>query len=289
VHSSVNRFIQTNSSRLVQKTDREFPTLLTSMKTLLTNQSLVVASVLALASLPTQAAFTTFFGEDINNSNTNPLATFPNASAAEASFLSQLIGVGTETFEGQLGSSPLALSFPGAGTATLNGGGGQIISLASENISNGFGRYGVTRDGGAENFWEISAGRAGDFTIAFSDPVAAFGFYGIDIGDFGGGLRLNLVGGGAQLVNVPNTQGSSGSTDGSVLFFGFVNNNPLETVTSIDFLTSTGQGDVFAFDDMTIGSIQQVRTPDGGGTLTLLGSAFAALTLVARGARRGNA
>jgi hypothetical protein len=119
--------------------------------------------------------------------------------------------------------------------------------------------------------------------------VAAFGFYGIDIGDFGGGLRLNLVGGGAQLVNVPNTQGSSGSTDGSVLFFGFVNNNPLETVTSIDFLTSTGQGDVFAFDDMTIGSIQQVRTPDGGGTLTLLGSAFAALTLVARGARRGNA
>jgi hypothetical protein len=222
--------------------------------------------IFALAALlvsgsSTFGSINTYFGEDLNNSASTPLASFPNATAAEATFLSFLTGVGTETFEAQSGGQPLALSFPGAGTATLSGSSGSVIALP-DGTTNGFGRYGVTGDVDSdERYWEVNAGSAGDFTVTFSQPVAAFGFYGIDIGDFGGQLNLQTAGGSNVLLNVPNTQGSSGSTDGSVLFYGFIATTAPETVTSIQFLTSTGQGDVFAFDDMTVGSLQQVTIP----------------------------
>jgi hypothetical protein len=219
---------------------------------------MVVAASAAMVMPSAASAFTVFFGEDVNNSESTPLAAFPNATAAEAAFQSNLFGVGTEDFEGFSSGTgnPLALVFPGAGTATLSGGGGAIASVTA-GTTNGFGRYGTS----GTNYWEVDAGASGDFTISFSAPVAAFGFYGVDIGDFGGQLQLQFDDPASSLLTVNNTIGSSASTGGSVFFYGVIVSNAGEQFSKIQFETSTGQGDVFAFDDMTVGSLQQAAVP----------------------------
>ena len=105
----------------------------------------------------------------------------------------------------------------------------------------------------------LTAGADGNFVVTCLNPVAAFGCYGIDIGDFGGQLTVEQAGGTTQNFTVPNTFGSEGYPDGSVLFWGIIGQNSSETFTSAAFNTTTGEGDVFAFDDMTIGSFEQVN------------------------------
>jgi len=217
---------------------------------------LITLSALTL-SFNANATYLTFFGEDLNSSATIPLVTHAQATAAETSYLSNLVGVGTETFESfATGSTaPLALTFPGAGTATLTGGNGAIASVASGS-TNGFGRYAIS----GTKYWEVSAGAGGNFEINFSGPVAAFGFYGIDIGDFGGQVTVELANGLNSVFNVGNTIGSSASTDGSVLFYGLIGTTAADLFTKVTFNTTTGQGDAFAFDNLTIGSLEQVNT-----------------------------
>ena len=230
--------------------------------------------IVALATLSTAGtiavsspahAYRIFFGEDLNHSGSTPLSSFTNAQTAESNFLSGLVGVGTETFEGFApgSSAPLNLSFPGAGTATLQGNG--TIRSVTPGTTNGVGRYAIS----GSNFWEVDAG--GNFLVNFSQQVAAFGFYGVDIGDFGGQLTLNLAAGGTKQVTVPNTIGSYASTDGSVLYYGLIAETFEEAFTSISFNMSTGEGDYFAFDNMTIGSLEQVKpVPEPASTLGLL-------------------
>lgn len=232
-----------------------------------------------LASIPSAAsAFTVFFGEDLNSSSSTPLASTPNADVAATAFLGNLIGVGTEDFEGFADGTadPLTLVFPGAGSATLSGGNGKINAVASGS-TNGAGRYGTS----GANYWEVAAGGAGNFVVNFSAPVAAFGFYGVDIGDFGGQLQLQLDDTANTLLTVSNTVGSFGSTDGSVLFYGFIASDASEQFTQVEFQTTTGQGDIFAFDDMTVGSIQQTAVPvPAAGVLAAAG--FGLLGLMGR-------
>lgn len=241
------------------------------MKNLVSNLTPPIAKTLALSAflslfvLPMDSAqaYTVFFGEDINSSG-NPIP-FPNSSLARNNFLSNLVGVGTENFESFSPgtSAPLNLDF-GAIEATLSGGEGVIIQSNSRD-----GRFPTS----GSKYWEVSAGGSNNFTINFIAPVAAIGFYGIDIGDFGGQLSLNLVGGGSTTLNVPNTIGSNGSTDGSVLFFGAIASGTSEEFSSVSFLTTTGEGDVFGFDDLTVGTFQQVAVPE---PLTILGAMTAA-------------
>jgi hypothetical protein len=218
------------------------------------------------------------FGEDLNSSSSTPLSSIPNASGAESSFLSQLSGVGTETFESQtIGAGvSLVLTFPGAGTATLTGGNGIVQAVMPGTASAG--RYSIP-SATSSKYWEVTAGGGGNFMINFTTSIAALGFYGIDIGDFGGQLTLSLSNGNSMTVN--NTVGSNGSTDGSVLYFGLIAQNLGEEFTSVSFNTTTGQGDVFSFDNFTIGAPRQVNPMPEPASMALLG-----IGLVGLGAMR---
>lgn len=235
-------------------------------------KTFVAALVAASAVLGSGAqAYSVFFGEDLHNNAFTRIPATPNASAASTSFLANLVGVGTETFEGFANGTPapLVLSFPGAGSATLAGGNGVINTVASG--TNGAGRYPIS----GTNYWEVRAGGAGTFSITFGAAVAAFGFWGVDIGDFGGSLQLLLADGSSTNLIVPNTQGAGGSTDGSVLFYGFIGDSAAEQFTGITF-NLANMSDVFAFDDMTIGSIEQVQRVPEPASLVLLSIALIA-------------
>ena len=219
------------------------------------------------------AAPVVFFGEDIGAGESTVLTSHPNADAARAALFANLVGVGTETFESFLHGDPNpAVSF---GTVTASLGGGEVGSVASGS-TNGFGRYGVS----GTNFWESSS----TTSLTFSAPVAAFGFYGVDVGDFNGQVTLTTVSGSPLVLNVGNTVNSPG---GGVLYFGFYVTNPDELFTGISFGNTASGSDAFAFDDFSIGTLEQVapQVPEPT-SLVLLGGALLGFAARRRGRNR---
>ncbi|CAN0569042.1 unnamed protein product [Laminaria digitata] len=212
-----------------------------------------------------QAGFLTFFGEDLNNSATVPLGAAPNSDTAQSNFLANLTGVGTESFEGfgAGASAPLPIGFGAAGTATLNGTGNIVSQPAGTAFA---GRYATS----GTNFWQMSTSPTAAFDVDLSAATAAFGFYGVDVGDFGDQLEITLNDAANTTFLVPNTAGTNGSTDGSVLFFGFIGTTAADTFTQVTIGSTVG-GEAFAFDDFTIGSLQQVTLVPEPGALAIFG------------------
>lgn len=222
-------------------------------------------------------AYTIFFGEDLGLGEATRLPSTPNADAARDSFLSNLVGVGTETFESFAPGTtpPLAINFIGAGTANLQGDG------SVENVptgTNGVGRYPIS----GNQYFETSSG---NFSVDLTEPIAAFGFYGIDIGDFEGQLTLTLANGGTETLTVPNTILSPG---GSVLYYGIIASDESEVFTQVTFGNTASGVDFFGFDDLTIGSLEQVNVPEPTSMLGILGfGAFGAASLLKRKQLKG--
>lgn len=232
---------------------------------------LAAATALAFA---TPASAQQFFGEDSDGS-ANTRATNVNGLAQEALFLANLEGVRTESFESfSSGSSvPLGLTFPGAGTATLSGSSGSVTH------GTGAGRYPI--DG--LRYFMTSFGGNDPFKVTFLNPIAAFGFYGVDIGDFGSQLSLAFANGGSvtETVLVPHQlrMGAGTMADGDSFFFGYI--NVLKPFTSVTFNGTTSE-DAFGFDRMTIGTAQQVVTVPEPGVFLLLAAGGLGMMMIAR-------
>lgn len=107
---------------------------------------------------------------------------------------------------------------------------------------------------GSTQYWDVGAGDTPTFTVDFSAPVAAFGFFGVDLGDGSGTLRLAFRNGGVTVLDreVPLLQGPE--ADGSVLFFGVIAPSEADRFDQVQFNSTAlpGQGvDYFGFDNLT--------------------------------------
>jgi len=105
--------------------------------------------------------------------------------------------------------------------------------------------------------------------INFNTPIDSFGFYGIDVGDFGATLTITLANGDVKQFKIPPVS-SDGEATGSVMFWGIVaNESPFSSITfGSDMAPITG--DTFAFDDFTIGHIIPLPNAFGLGAMGLV-------------------
>lgn len=237
----------------------------------------ILAALLICAS-SSQATLTIFTGE---NQTPGEMVSGAPLTARNA-FLSNLTGVGTETFESQAvgAEGPLALTFPGSGSTTLGAaliGDGVVFPTPS--TAGRFNTTGATAGPTPGQWWSVE----GNFYLVFDQAISAFGFYGTDIGDFNGQLLIKLTDTNDVVteLEVPHTINGA---DGSLLFWGFIDTS--NSYKRIDF-GNTAQGvDFFGFDDMTIGDARQINPPPNPtpepGMLALLGVAGLAASMARR-------
>lgn len=236
-----------------------------------------IACGLALASAA-QAAPQVLYGHDRGLGEHQPLTDTPNANTARDAFLALVEDAVTEDFEGfrefKGFLTGLSLNFGALGTSSLqstDGNRSMWVDTVTRGTTNTVGRYAIS----GTNYLQVSSSY---FQLSFSSPVSAFGFHGIDIGDFSGRFTLEVI--------RPNGVSTSHSLDdtyrspgGGVLYWGLIDaENPF---SSIRFGNSNSGTDWFGFDDMTIANAKSQAVAEPG-ALGLLGLGVAMLGFMRR-------
>ena len=245
--------------RVPQRTSQPIAELMeTWMKNKITALSI---AVLATASVGSASAYSVDYGFDGNGSSTviPPLTV---STGTQSDFLAKFSGgiAAVENFESQpVGPGPLTLTF-GSGSsrevkATLSGIGGAVVDLATPTD----GRFSVP---GGTKFWSATARPASTVTVSdtfkvvFDADVEGFGFFGVDIGDFGGDLAIDLFdASGIVMKTFPAIASDipAGERNGSVIYYGIKAAGMSEWFRGIQFrMTGTTLEDGFGFDSFTV-------------------------------------
>jgi hypothetical protein len=193
--------------------------------------------------------------------------------------LDRLINVGNEDFESfsLRATGPYALSFPGTAGALTGSldptGEGEILRTLTE------GRFPTS---GRQYMESV------EFGVTFSQPVAAFGFYSTDAGDYGAFLKLDFFLDDVFLWSllVHNTQSQNEETDAALMFLGIVTTTM--TFDRVQFVNVPNVGyprspfDAFGFDDLVVADSEQIEPPPvpepAAAGLVVLASVLYALT-----------
>jgi len=106
--------------------------------------------------------------------------------------------------------------------------------------------------------WEAVADVLSTFSVSFDQDVNGFGFYGTDIGDFDGTLKMDFQNAAGQSLVQKTINALSlpvNARDGNCLFFGAVSNGPTAAnkFRKIVFsLIGNALPDGFGFDRFTV-------------------------------------
>jgi hypothetical protein len=261
------------------------------IKSLALTTAMAIGGTIATGSVMPAMAITfnpLYFGEDINaNGGANAI---PNSLSAATNFLSSsnLISYTTQNFDSVLLPAPSANSTiraltPGMTLTTTDfPGTSSIITTSTEvpqtgNTTFNFSTKGVrfndtdptpifpltTPNPSANGRFAISGTQYyevgnGTFTVTFSNPMAALGFYATDVEDLTG-MVLTFDNDPTKTLTIPRSAGA-GNTNKSALYYGFVAANPSEVFTSVTFGRSVNDSnDKFGLDDLTFATPSQVR------------------------------
>ena len=247
----------------------------------------IVTAMLLVSTASSANAFTVTIGGDIrfnNTQDTSRLPSTPNANAASSNFLSNLIDPLTENFEGFAPGqvSSFSLNLGSAGTATFEGK-GDIKNVPTGTSGDSFFPISGNQFLLIGNRTDLPNVPGSTFnSIAFSNPVAAIGFYATGLKNLFNQtfLEVTLTNGSIQKLIIPNAP--IGTT--SALYFGITAQDQSEQFTQVRFTTDSSRISGLGVDELTIASLDQVKksTPVPE-PFTVLGSFMAAgLGLVLR-------
>lgn len=236
-------------------------------------------------------AFMTGKGESDAPRDADLAALIAQETAFKNLLASGLLSEGFESMgDGSVITNPLTLngvkvSFAGDGSVrTANSAAacdvGDPLNCTPGSTRNG--RYSVLPEQ-TTNFYEAAIVRSGtNFSLSFDQAVAGFSFFGMDLGDFGGVIDLELLnqaGGVAQTIHLNDFISTSATgNQGGALFLGvtsdvstsdfwgvrFVGTLPAAPDTCGPLSTADAcTGDVFAFDRFTVATRSQLASSSG--------------------------
>jgi hypothetical protein len=250
--------------------------------------------------LPAQA-LSLYTGYDANpnatstNSVVLPLASRTNSIAAYNSYKANLGGSGvtTESFETATADKTpidgLVQSLSGV-TATYSytkkTDGSSVGATVQKADANGLTNAGTFPTDGIQG---ISINSANNFKIKFASPLAAFSFWGTDLGDSKNTLTVVLRKAGLNVQSKLIDYLDANAGQSSVFFFGGIAQNAAEQFDEVELLSSiSSTGDAIGIDQLTVGTAAQL-TPQSSNAVPTPALLPGLIALAAGALRRSKA